>query len=286
MRFLILSFFLISTLFSATPEVQEVKVAKTKDSPASRLPTLLQEKERRDALAAEEEDEFGDLDEFDEEFAASDKETEDVFDPLIGYNSWMTGVNHVLMLNVVEPMSDGYGYVVPVGGRQSVNNFFNNLYYPVSLVNNVLQLEFVDSCTETARFLINTTVGLLGFFDPAQAWFGIEPRVEDLGQTLGSYGVGSGFPIVIPFFGQKNLRDLAGNFGDAWVDPIFYVDNRAYNLVAENQGLLSIGIAGFDNFNEYSLTPGAYPKLTEDAVDLYPFLRDAYEQYRNELIKE
>ena len=288
MRFLMLAFFITSTLF-ANAEIettQTVKPAKGRDSVGARSAKILEEKKNQAAETEIEEDEFGDLDEFDDEFAEHDKQTEEMFDPLYYYNDWMTGVNHSLMLNVVEPTAEGYAYVVPEGGRQSINNFFNNIYYPVSLVNNVLQLEFEDSCTETARFLINTTVGLLGFFDPAQAWFGIDPQVEDFGQTLGSYGVGGGFPIVLPFFGQKNLRDLAGNFGDAWVDPLFYVDNRFYNTVWEDQAWQSMLLVGYDNFNEYSLTPGAYPKLTEDAVDLYPFLRDAYEQHRDQLIND
>jgi len=286
MRFVLLSFFVLTSLFANTDQVESKKVAKTRDTPGSRVAKILKEKEEKEALDAEEEDEFGDLDDFDEEFAASDLETEEVFDPLSGYNRWMTGVNHSLMLNVVEPSVTGYNYVIPENGRESINNFLNNIYYPVSLVNNVLQLEIVDAGTETARFLINSTIGLLGLFDPADAWFGLKPQVEDFGQTMGSYGVGSGFPIVLPFFGQRNLRDLAGNFGDAWLDPIFYVENRSYNIVGEDQNFISIGIAGYDNFNEYSLTPEAYPKLTEDAIDLYPFLRDAYEQHRNQLIKE
>lgn len=228
-----------------------------------------------------EEDEFED---FDEEFEEQDAQIDEVFDPLSGYNRWMTGVNDDLMIYVVEPVSDGYGYVVPTGGRQSVNNFFRNLYYPVSLVNNVCQLEVKDSGTETLRFLINSTLGLLGLFDPAKEWFEIEPHVEDFGQTLGYYGVGSGFPVVLPFFGQNNLRDLTGSFADAFADPIFHVENRFYNTVDKNWQ--SVGIKGYDDFNEYSLTPGAYPALTEDSIDLYPFLRDAYEQHRNQLIKE
>ena len=286
MRFVVLFLVLMTALFANEKQEKSEKVAQPRDTVGSRVSKILKEKEEQEALHAEEEDEFGDLDEFDEEFAASDLETEEVFDPLSGYNRWMTGVNHTLMLNVVEPSVTGYNYVVPEGGRESVNNFLNNIYYPVSLVNNVLQLEIVDAGTETARFLINSTIGLLGLFDPADAWFGIKPQVEDFGQTMGSYGVGSGFPVVLPFFGQKNLRDLAGSFGDAWLDPIYFVEHRGYNIVNEKQGYISIGIAGYDNFNEYSLTPGAYPKLTEDAIDLYPFLRDAYEQHRNQLIKE
>jgi len=284
MRYILFLFFLTSVLFSEEPLVETEP--KVKDSPAARVNQLLEEKEKQDALHAEEEDEFGDLDEFDEEFAEHDKEMEEIFDPLYSYNNWMTGVNNSLMINLVEPSSDTYGYIIPVEGRSCINNFFKNIYYPVSMVNNILQLEVADSYTETMRFLINTTIGLLGFFDPAASWFDLQPRVEDFGQTLGSYGVGAGFPVVVPFFGQRNLRDLAGNFGDAFVNPIYYVEHRNYNLFNKDQYLLSIGILGYEDFNEYSLTPGAYPKLTEDAVDLYPFLRDAYEQHRKQLIKE
>jgi len=282
MRYIFLVIFFISSLFAE--ELLTEKQAKIKDTPAARVNQILKEKEKQDALHVEEEEEFGDLDEFDDEFAEHDKEVEEIFDPLYPYNNWMTGVNHSLMLNVVEPVSDGYGFIVPAQGRTCINNFFKNISYPISLVNNILQLEVVDTYTETMRFLINSTLGLLGFFDPAAAWFDIQPQVEDFGQTLGSYGVGSGFPVVLPFFGQKNLRDLGGNFVDTYANPVFYVEDRFYNTVEHDWQ--SVIITGYEDFNEYSLTPGAYPKLTEDAVDLYPFLRDAYEQHRKQLIKE
>ena len=182
-------------------------------------------------VEVQEDEEFDEFAEFDEEFAASDKAAEEIFDPLSGYNRWMTGVNDVLMVNVLEPVADGYRFVLPEGGRQSINNVFKNLYYPVSLANNLLQLKLVHSGNETLRFVINSTIGLLGLFDPAESWFGIEPHVEDFGQTLGFYGVGSGFPVVLPLFGQRNIRDLAGTFADAYVDPLYYNEDRFYNTV-------------------------------------------------------
>jgi len=262
---------------------QDTNFSKTPDPSDSFLDTNSTQDENQHSTDFFDDDEFDeDFEDFNDEF--SQTQEEEVFDPLIGYNRWMTGLNDDLMIYVTEPVSDTYIYIVPEGGRQSVNCFFRNLYYPVSLVNNLLQFEIMDSGTETARFLINSTIGLLGLFDPADAWFGIEPQVEDFGQTLGSYGVGSGFPIVLPFFGQRNLRDLTGSFADAFVDPIYHVENRFYNTVDKNWQ--SVVIKGYDDFNEYSLTPGAYPALTKDAIDLYPFLRDAYEQHRNQLIKE
>ncbi len=227
-------------------------------------------------------DEFAN--EFDDEFAQEDKVLEEIFDPLSGYNRWMTGVNDVLLINVVDPAVDGYNFVVPEGGRESIYDFFQNIYYPVSFVNNLFQFKLAHAGNETLRFMINSTIGLLGLFDPAEDWFGIEPHVEDFGQTLGSYGVGSGLPVVLPFFGQRNLRDLTGIFVDAYADPIYHVSLSLHNDL-KSFGV-SVAIKGYKDFNEYSLTPGAYRKLTEDAIDLYPFLRDSYEQYRNNLIAE
>ena len=239
--------------------------------------------QQKDVITAkmQESDSF---DQFDDEFAQSDEAAKDVFDPLSGYNRWMTDINDVLMINILEPAADGYRYVVPEGGRESIHKAFKNLYFPVSLVNNLLQLKLKHSANETMRFVINSTIGLLGLFDPAESVFGIKPHVEDFGQTLGFYGVGGGFPVVLPLFGQRNLRDLVGTFADAYVDPLYYDADRFYNTVEPRWQ--SILLEGYKDFNEYSLTPGAYEKAKEDAIDLYPFLRDAYEQHRNDLIEE
>jgi phospholipid-binding lipoprotein MlaA len=232
------------------------------------------------------EDEFAAFeDEFTAEFESGEASDEEIFDPLSGYNRAMTRFNDTMMYYVVEPTVTGYRYVVPEQGRTSIHNFLKNLYYPVSFTNNLLQLKFAHAGNETLRFLINSTIGLFGLFDPADSWFGIKAHVEDFGQTLGHYGVGSGFPVVLPFYGQRNLRDLIGTGVDSYADPIYYVDDRFYNTVEPYWQ--SLVIKGYEDLNDYSLEPeGSYKKLTEDAIDLYPFLRNAYEQHRNKLIKE
>ena len=149
-----------------------------------------------------------------------------VYDPLEGYNRWMTGFNNTLYDYVLNPVFKGYDFIFPEPIRVSINNVFNNLYYPVSLVNNLLQLKFENALDETGRFIVNTTFGFGGMFDPAYEGLGVEPHVEDLGQTLGYYGVGSGFPIVLPFFGITNLRDFSGDLLDFYANPIYYVDAR------------------------------------------------------------
>ncbi len=127
-------------------------------------------------------------------------------------------------------------------------------------------------------------MGVLGLFDPARNWFGFEPHKEDFGQTLGHYGVGGGFHIVIPFFGPSNLRDLSGDFIDFYVNPIYYVDVRKFNLVNETyQGWIAIT---YKEFNKLSLYTEEYDNVRQDALELYPFMRDLYEQNRQKQIEE
>jgi phospholipid-binding lipoprotein MlaA len=222
-------------------------------------------------------------DEFEQELIAEEKK-EEMFDPLYGYNRFMTDVNDVIMINIFEPVADGYRFITPKPARKSIGNFFDNLYYPISLCNNLLQLKFEHSANETLRFLTNSTLGLLGLFDVADEWFGIKEHKEDFGQTLGHYGVGSGFPIVIPLFGQTNLRDFGSVFVDAYADPVYwYTSNIDDDMVSYGA---YVGIRSFKMLNDYSLSEISYEEFTKDAIDLYPFIRDAYEQNRNKLIEE
>jgi len=210
-------------------------------------------------------------DDFDVEFEAR----KDVFDPLSGYNRVMTNANDFVYLNILTPVANGYAYVVPATARTMVSNFFDNLLFPVRFVNNLLQFKFQNAGEETLRFLANTIVGFGGLTDGAK-YYGLKPHNEDFGQTLGYWGVGSGFHIVWPLLGPSNLRDTGGMIGDYFADPVSYVDPN----------ILSTGLKSYRYFNSFSHDPTAYEKLRKDAIDLYPFLRDAYEQRRDKLIKE
>ena len=210
-------------------------------------------------------------DEFDVEFEAK----KDVFDPLSGYNRIMTHANDFIYVNMLTPVAKGYAYVVPKTARTMVSNFFDNLLFPVRFVNNLLQFKFQNAGEETLRFLANTIIGFGGLTDGAK-YYNLKPHDEDFGQTLGYWGLGSGFHIVWPLIGPSNLRDTGGMVGDYFADPISYVDPI----------LLSTGIKSYRAFNNFSQGPTAYEKLRKDAIDLYPFLRDAYEQRRDKLIKE
>ena len=223
-----------------------------------------------------------DSDDFSDEFSEPKKE---VFDPLSGYNRAVTNFNDYLFIHILDPyFFRGYEYVAPEVVRSSVKSFFDNLKFPITFVNNLLQVKFKRAWIDVERFGVNSTVGLFGFFDPASTWLGLEKSHEDFGQTLGYYGVGSGFPIALPFLGQYNLRDLVGGFADAAADPIYYQDYRAYN--ATENTYESWGIISYRYFNEGSLQAKEYKEFRKDALDLYPFIRDAYEQHRDMLIKE
>ncbi len=221
-------------------------------------------------------------DSFEDEFDSP--EQKQIFDPLSGYNSLMTGFNDKFYTGLLIPTAKGYRNIVPEGGRKSVSNFFDNLLFPVRFVNNVLQLKLQNAGEEFARFGINSTIGLLGLFDVAKSEFNLKAHQEDFGQTLGHYGVGSGFHVVLPFLGPSNVRDAISLFVDSTVDPIYEFDGRFYNITKKEYE--SLALKSYDILNDRSLHIGEYASLKKDALVLYPFLRDLYEQRRVKLIKE
>ncbi|MEE8395720.1 MAG: VacJ family lipoprotein [bacterium] len=230
-----------------------------------------------DAAAGEgagedEENGDGDDDDFDEEMEEEfgTAMPSEGSDPLAGYNRVMTGFNDKLYFWIFRPVASGYQWVLPEFARRGVANFFKNLLFPVRFVNNILQLKGLHAGEEFLRFSLNSTVGVLGLWDPAAVWFDLEPRDEDFGQTLGHYGVGSGPHIVLPFLGPSNLRDTLALVPDFAFDPISVV----YPL---EQG---ITVRVYEEVNYTSLHIGEYENLKRDALDLYPFLRDVYEQNR------
>ncbi|MFH2133386.1 MAG: MlaA family lipoprotein [bacterium] len=235
--------------------------------------------EDKSAAAATSSEKDEELDEFEAEFEAAKQE---VSDPLEGYNRAMTTFNDRLYLWVLVPIASGYSAILPEAPRRGVRHFFHNLLYPLRFVNNLLQFKIKNAGEETLRFVTNTTIGILGFWDPAKEWFGLRPHDEDFGQTLGFYGVSAGPHIVLPFFGPSNLRDTFSMVPDNFLDPV----GQAKPIGQTDSYVAEYGVRGFDAVNEASLRPGEYESLKKDAVDFYPFLRDSYEQMRNKQIKE
>lgn len=225
---------------------------------------------------------------FHDEFEAEFKKPKDDFDPLSGYNRAMTHFNDGFFTYVVKPTAKGYKYVVPEVARTGISNFVTNLLFPVRFVNNVLQLKFDRAGKELGRFLINTIWGFGGFMDQATHTLGMEIYKEDFGQTLGYWGVGEGFHIVLPFFGPSNLRDVFGLAGDLSLSPTSQV---AHNTIPYKTGdqfhwREDLTINSILLLNELSKNPDFYEIIKKDAIDLYPYLKHAYTQKRNQEIKE
>ena len=226
-------------------------------------------------------------DNFDEEFNSEfSTKKEEIFDPLSGYNRLMTTFNDKVFINVLNPIAESYAYVTPETVRIGINNFFQNIMFPVRFSNNLLQLKFKNSSEELGRFLVNTLWGLGGFMDPATKELNMKAHKEDFGQTLGFYGVGEGFHIVLPFFGPSNLRDTIGLTTDGIVSPVNSIGENALHYKIPNNFLETAGIKTFDVINSTSLNPNQYELLKKDALDLYPFLRDIYTQARKKQIEE
>ncbi len=144
-------------------------------------------------------------------------------DPLEVINRPIFTFNQTADKYVLRPVTVGYVKVVPSPVRGSVSNFFDNLTYPTVIINDLLQAKFVQSGKDLTRLLLNSTFGLAGLFDPA-TMIGLKKNDEDLGQTLGRWGVGEGWYLMLPLLGPSTNRDLVGLVGDNWTGPLQYID--------------------------------------------------------------
>lgn len=221
---------------------------------------------------------------FNDDFEDDFDEVKKVFDPLSRYNRDMTSINDMLFMNVFSPVSKIYAKFVHKNIKRGASNFYENLLFPVHFINNILQFKFFNATEEFGRFTINSTFGVLGIVDLASD-INLKEHKEDFGQTLGFYGVGGGFPVVIPFVGPSNLRDFLGEIVDSFVNPLsLLMVYEPYQI--PNNVFQEFGYGGYIILNEYSLNPASYEDLKKEAIDLYPFLRDIYEQRRKKLIEE
>lgn len=200
-----------------------------------------------------------------------------IADPWEPFNRAMFTFNDRLYFWVLKPVAEGYSAVVPEPARVSVGNFFSNLRSPIRFVNCLLQAHFIGAATELFRFMLNSTIGLAGLFDPAGGEeIGLLRQDEDFGQTLGSYGVGQGFYIVWPFLGPSSPRDTLGMIGDYFAYPISYLDPW-YAWLA---------VRGYQAINDTSLQIGDYEAIKDAALDPYISIRNAYIQYRQKKVEE
>ena len=200
-----------------------------------------------------------------------------IADPWEPFNRAMFTFNDRLYFWVLKPVAEGYSAVVPEPARVSVGNFFSNLRAPIRFVNCVLQANLIGASTELFRFMLNSTIGLAGLFDPAGGEeIGLLRQDEDFGQTLGAYGVGQGFYIVWPFLGPSSPRDTLGMIGDYFSYPISYLDPWE----------IWLGVRGYQMINDTSLQIGDYEAIKDAALDPYISIRNAYIQYRQKKVED
>lgn len=192
----------------------------------------------------------------------------DYNDPLIGVNRAVFAFNDVTYRYILIPASNGYVAVVPAPARQSVSNFFYNLKTPIYLVGNLLQLDFGAAGDNLVRFGMNTTTGVLGLFDTADAWLGIERAEAHLEDALISYGAGYGMYIVIPLLGPSDLRNAPSELTDMVLNPVFHLTGNPERLMIQSFDYLQENAAGADRYNT----------LREKSEDPYIYFRNMYLQ--------
>ena len=213
------------------------------------------------------------LDEFDDEF---EEEKVKVSDPLEPWNRAMFHFNDKLYFWILKPIASGYRAVIPKPARTCVKNFFHNLTTPIRMVNCLLQGKVSAAGAELGRFIVNSTVGILGLGNPARDCPKLNPPDEDLGQTLGTYGIGNGPYIIWPILGYSTLRDSIGLAGDWFLNPVSYVEPTE----------ASLGIKGYEIVNDTSLRIGEYESIKKASLEPYVAIRNGYLQYRRKKVEE
>jgi len=211
------------------------------------------------------EDEFGD------EYA---DQVEIISDPLEPVNRAMFWFNDRLYFYLLKPVARGYR-VVPEDVRSGISNFFYNIRSPIRVVNALFQLRFKEAVGEVWHFSINTTVGVLGFFNVTKD-SGVKRSDEDFGQTLGYYGLGQGAYLVLPFLGPSSLRDGVGLVADGYIDPVYGDTEHTSDVIL---------IKTAEAINTLSLDKDTYEAIKRDSLDPYTFVKNAYGQMRENKVK-
>ena len=209
------------------------------------------------------------------ETGSSGEDFED--DPFESFNEKMFWFNReVLDRFLLKPAATAWDFLLPDPVQRGIYNIFDNLAVVRRVVNNTLQAKFTGAGTELARFTINSTIGLVGFFDVARDAFGIQQRDEDTGQTFGLWGMRPGPYLVLPFLPPLTIRDGIGYAFDSAMTPYVYFIPWYANA----------GITATSTVNERSLNLDRFERVAESTIDLYGAVRNAYLQRRAAAIRQ
>ena len=198
-------------------------------------------------------------------------------DPFESFNEKMFWFNReILDRFILKPAATAWDFILPNPVQKGVHNVFDNLAVVRRVVNNALQLKFGGAAKEVARFTINSTIGVAGFFDIAKEGFGIEQSDQDMGLTFGVWGMGPGPFLVLPFLPPLTVRDGIGYAIDAAMTPYIYFIPWYASIAGEATNMV----------NERSLNLDRFERVTESTVDLYSAVRNAYLQRRAAAIRQ
>jgi phospholipid-binding lipoprotein MlaA len=189
-------------------------------------------------------------------------------DPWENWNRGVYKFNKSLDSAVLKPIAKGYKAVTPDVVETGISNAFSNLEDVPNMLNNLFQGKFTDSISDLGRFVVNSTLGVAGLWDPASS-LGLTKNDEDFGQTLGAWGVASGPYVMLPFLGPSTLRDTASMPVDSEMDLLSTIEHIRTRNQLKALELIDKRVSLFE-----------YEKLLEDAIDEYAFLRDNYLQNR------
>jgi phospholipid-binding lipoprotein MlaA len=184
---------------------------------------------------------------------------------------------------VLEPIAKGYNKL-PDPLKTGTSNFTSNIATLLSIPNNLLQGNFQQLGQSVGSFVVNTSVGILGFLNPAEK-IGLKPNQEDVGQTLASYGIGSGCYFVLPILGPTTARDAIGLFADSFVDPFAHVTIREHELLGSSGSSLDyLAVKGTDAIDFRADNDTNFESLEKNSLDLYSSFKSIYLQDRENKI--
>ncbi|MDX8387745.1 MAG: VacJ family lipoprotein [Ghiorsea sp.] len=197
---------------------------------------------------------------------------ENDFDPLESTNRSIDGFNTSLDEAVLRPVAVGYTDIVAKPVRGSVTNFFENLLMPNTIINDILQGKVHHGLSDTYRFVVNSTFGILGLFDVA-SYVGIEPHKEDFGQTLAVWGVGQGAYIVYPVLGSNSVRNTPGTVMSYFLDGATYL----FMVMSPEAAIATTALKYVDQRANVE----QFVKMRDEmALDAYVFVREGWRQNR------
>ena len=221
--------------------------------------------------------------------ATKDTGAADVWDPIEIPNRFVFAIDRTVDMIAIRPFAAFYRDFMPEKGQQGVHNVLGNLGEPVTAFNEVVQGHPGRAGKTLARFVVNSTIGIVGLFDVA-AYMGLEKTKEDMGKTIGYYaGVepeNGGFFLMLPLIGPSNARDGVGLAIDASMDPFNILTIFATGSTGTALNIASAVRYGADVIDARVRTMTALDDLEKNSVDYYAALRSAYTQQRAELIRQ